>query len=129
MKASELRFGNLIKASQDSIWHEHYKGKIVEVDIDNIKDIYFHNENNRLYEPIPLTVEWMPKLGLIKNEWVSWSLPKCQFTVSWELDSVILYQEYHTIKVPVKFVHQLQNLYFALTEMELTLKHEKAIQK
>jgi len=55
-------------------------------------------------EPIPLTEEWLCKLGFDNNHWAT----------KWILEDM-------PIPTGIKYVHQLQNLYFALTGKELTL--------
>ena len=109
MKAQELRIGNLVKIEGEN--HKLYDifgtGQIGTVRLginymSNIGEI----------EPIPLTEEWLVKFGFkpLSNDW--------------QKDGIII----HTRKrgyvlrksVPiVKYVHNLQNLYFALIGKEL----------
>jgi hypothetical protein len=66
-------------------------------------------------EPIPLTEEWLVKFGfkpLVKD---------------WQIKGLIIHARKRGFvvnnRIPIlKTVHQLQNLYFALTGEELTLK-------
>jgi hypothetical protein len=79
-------------------------------------------------EPIPLTEEWLVKFGFDHNptnpiymklpiyrgfSWISVSLK----------DNLgeIAFDRYCAAQPPLKHVHQLQNLFFALTGQELTL--------
>lgn len=71
----------------------------------------------KVYEPIPLTEEWLLKLGFNKEE--------CFYI----LKGVCLEDEYDgryrldgQSDCFIKHVHQLQNLYFALTSVELEVK-------
>ena len=122
MKSSELRLGNLIRATQSEHWNEMYRGKIEEVNIDNIKDIYFANKDRRLYEPIPLTAKWVEKLGgkkISSNE---------IFELEYEFSPMFMLREnkatgrfYHKDSMILRYVHQLQNLCYALTGRELVL--------
>ena len=77
------------------------------------------------YEPIPLTEEWLEKFGFISDG------------VVWMKDNIAIgdYKSgYFYIPFAVriayrhpneiKYVHRLQNLYFALRDEELTLKEE-----
>jgi hypothetical protein len=84
------------------------------------------------YEPIPLTEEWLEKLGLTKStldndfepnepKWYSWI--KGAFNLEIQENSEIWFEVYSHY-IHVKWVHQLQNLYFALTGEELTLKEK-----
>lgn len=68
------------------------------------------------YEPIPLTEEWFYKFGFSKsNGWFEKN--------GIELFNIadLYFRANHPIKADVKFVHQLQNLYFALTNEELII--------
>ena len=78
-----------------------------------------------LVKPIPLTEEWLLKFGFKKDTmsfWGGWLSP------SFDLGSQLrirTYSEdtYQMREVRLKHVHQLQNLYFALTGEELII-HE-----
>jgi hypothetical protein len=92
----------------------------------------------RRYEPIPLTEEWLEKLGLIKRNqteelpeelqqpdidedgdiWYTWV--KGVFNLEIQSNGEIWFELYSHYK-HIKWVHELQNLYFALTEEELTI--------
>ena len=76
------------------------------------------------HEPIPLTEEWLVKFGIELNfeelesgfkllYWV-----KGAFNLEIDKDGKI-YFEVYSHYIEVKYVHQLQNLYFALTGEEL----------
>lgn len=110
MKANELRLGNIIKSkSSATFW---------SVDID---DLILINDNPNHYLPIPLTEEWLLKFGFklirranyINCDFDEWSLGE------FELEDFI-YRG--SVEKELKHVHQLQNLYFALTGEELILK-------
>jgi hypothetical protein len=99
MKANELRLNNYVydNESQDVIQIE--RGE--------------HIEYISLYDPIPLTEEWLLKFGLmsIKTELGLWN------------NGDAIYFNYGLEKsIQLKYVHQLQNLYFALTGEELEIK-------
>lgn len=74
------------------------------------------------YLPIPLTGQWLKSFGFEIDTPFENSRPiyyKDGFYVDWDtlqpIDS-----GYDIAKVEIKYVHQLQNLYFALTGKELT---------
>ena len=76
-------------------------------------------------EPIPLTEEWLLKVGLNFNNTFGFSSNKiCVFNnlkrVNIHYDKFSCDYEF----VCPKYVHQLQNLYFALTGEELEIKEE-----
>ena len=119
MQANELRINNLIAV----------KGFCVKVS----KETFKHIENGKVLEaePIPLTEELLIKFGFEKSNSVDRTIEIVgrNFT----LDSSTP-DNYSTVKLiewwsedcnvirKVKYVHQLQNLYFALTGKELTIK-------
>jgi hypothetical protein len=110
MKASELRIGNW---GHSGITKEDF---IIEAhDIVNISGGF----DNGKVQPIPLTEEWLVKFGFVKNN--SGFYEQKRFTYHPEYGWKILSQ---WIKgwvnvAEIKYVHQLQNLYFALTGEEL----------
>lgn len=131
MKASELRIGNLVQ----------YGGVVNKVYL--ISHNYFQVEStdiptftankNRAAEPIPLTEEWLLRLGFTKpNDWHCYKLVigddelqnlESSLQVSFEGCGFvqICWGGINAYSAQVKYVHQLQNLYFALTGEELTL--------
>lgn len=121
VQANELRIGNFIK-------YEHLGNpvKIGAVDIVHISD------NNSNVSPIPLTEEWLVKLGAKKNQ-----LPNCYYISVTNLKAELHFETFSNtdeiltriishysdlIFDIIKYVHQLQNLFFALTGEELTIK-------
>ena len=71
-------------------------------------------------EPIPLTEEWLLKFGL-KQTFISkihLHFIKGSFHLLKRVNHIQIWYE----NIDVKYVHQLQNLYFALTNQELTIQ-------
>jgi len=120
MKANELRIGNLVYLND--------KQKVWEIldghEIDEINE-------NKTVEPINLIEEWLLKFGFIKNQnvfWISISSIKAEIHIeqySKEFVTIVRSDFSELILCPVKYVHQLQNLYFALTGKELEVKDAK----
>lgn len=115
IKATELRSGNYLQGKILSPAHAGIY-KITAHDINNIE-----NGSGGLHA-IPLTEEWLKKLGFFKynNAWVlkkPENNMKFGFSVWYDLT-------YNTgeLSPPLNYVHQLQNLYFALTGKELHIK-------
>lgn len=124
MKASEVRIGNLCKYHvRDSIEGDSFV--INTIDYEDIR-ILFGNEDED-YIPIPLTEEWLLKFGFMP----------CIGRISvFEINlrdisnykALIIYMTNGQVDIDstqltyIKYVHQLQNLYFALTGEELELK-------
>lgn len=120
MKTQELRIGNYV----------NYKGAEVIWTSDDFGEID-HSDIMSFVKPIPLTEQWLKDLGFERNS--------NYFTIktSWYFDISNIRQQ---TKLKIKFtsarnwrvespanrsiyitsIHQLQNLYFALTGKELT---------
>lgn len=127
MKANELRIGNWIieKETQEV-------GQVNTVILGIIDEGLTHT-----YEPIPLTEEWLLKFGFEKasKDYVRYDLKATE-------DVYILYADDYSCGLfnskeseenelgvipnweTIKHVHQLQNLYFALTGQELQIKEQ-----
>lgn len=89
------------------------------------------------YEPIPLTEEWLTKLGFhdkyksVHNHWYKtygegppYALFELDQKSDVDDDNNSIPQEevfYWNMRLDVQFVHQLQNLYYAITQAELTI--------
>ena len=139
MKASELRIGNFVTLISDipDPMTEH----LIQVDIKHLIDIV---EFPDLYNPIQLTPDWLEKFGF-KHNYIT-AIDKNDNNIEIVFDGngshlepaeICVYKfeidEYgdgyadktHHIKLDhIQHVHQLQNLYFALTGEELTIKGE-----
>ena len=123
MKAQELRVGNLVKLNDQAetitdIVSDH--GKYF-VDTDKHISIFLDNQSLR---PIPLTEEWLVKFGFDKpaHSWIGsvfhlseWD----EYPLNW---CVAMNKNNAVVVLKLRYVHQLQNLYFALTGKELELK-------
>lgn len=128
MKESELRIGNLID----------YHG--VTWSVEGIKnDVIYTNGapfSLEIFQPIPLTSERLIILGFKKlngrhGEYFQHNKAELfrvwYFETGWSIgrkDEELKDREYNThwIKFGIQYVHQLQNIFFAITGEELTLK-------
>ncbi len=118
MQAKELRIGNLLKRADDSIF---------TVDGNDIKLISeWKNPFAPLPSPIPLTEEWLLKFGfeIVKSEKsryvgekVYWHPSTRTFAVDSNNGDLLAWPDMEVRRI--FFVHQLQNIYFALTGQEL----------
>lgn len=128
MKASELRIGNFIKISNTITKVEGFS------EWDNIvQSSNFAERKINEFEPIPITEEWLLKFGFgniteqcafksinIKTFCKSFTVKGCneQQTIFIELGT--RGWTFKRVGYPLyNYVHQLQNLYFALTGDEL----------
>ena len=124
MKAEELRIGNLCYYHvEDSIEGDH--DVLNTVDYEDLRIMF--GEVDEDYKPIPLTEEWLLKFGFVHR--------KRRDVPAYEKNNLIVeylferwtgrlyWNERNSIRIiDVEYVHQLQNLYFALTGEELTIK-------
>jgi hypothetical protein len=116
MKASELRIGNWI-AHEPTIddWEEIIvrPGTIIQCEI-----------SPDSFMPIPLTEEWLLNLGLTdlkrKNE-KHFKFNDFVYVLDY---GCVTYNGVIISRQDIKYVHQLQNLYFALTGEELILNEQ-----
>ena len=122
MDARELRIGNFVNQTKE--WGESIEPKVIQWDDSTwyrIGDCLAFFED---YEPIRLTEEWILKFGFDGRKDFKWKsivgiqLSDGKYYLSLKDLSNVLF---HSV-VQIKFVHQLQNLYFALTGDELTIK-------
>lgn len=128
MQANELRIGNLIQL--------YRKPEDKDKTIETIKSVYYYDERSWYYAeisdgfvvnidtgilPIELTEEWLVKLGFSGVN--VFSLKNNEWFLIWNKKNSFTYDhECYQIEIPdieLKYVHQLQNLYFALTGKEL----------
>jgi hypothetical protein len=115
IKKSELRIGNWIQSEN------HNRQKVI-IQVNDGFCIDFAQRNNG--NPLPLTEEWLIKFGFEKpaHSWngdifhlTEWD----EFPLNW---AVAMDKNGAILVLKLKYVHQLQNLYFALTGVELEIK-------
>jgi hypothetical protein len=122
MKANELRIGNWV-----TVYPQISIQQVVDVMCDGINTDKTIRAHYGLVEPIPLTEEWLLKFGFeIKLDNFNWNaaigvneIGDFKLSLRHTDDFGWFYKSRCT---PIKYVHQLQNLYFALTGEELTIK-------
>lgn len=137
MNTDSLRRGNLVQTNQ-GVFKVHLIGeKHIEVCPFLEKEPF----KVKVWEPIPLTEEWLLKFVFKKQRAIYYPVysvlcrkSRTYFTVSWHTD----YEDPNELSLKkvrswwshgenkfdlkIEYVHQLQNLYFGLTGEELTLK-------
>ena len=126
IQANELRVGNWLQRVVQLNFADYKEPKYAQVDTIMIRDC-MHYRDNWAFEPIPLTPEILEKAGFHKhnNAWVMTDFNENNYTKDyftiWDYDGIY---NLNTTQFPVeiKHLHQLQNLYFALTGDELTYK-------
>ena len=126
MKATDLRIGNLFyyrvvdQLDERKEWLE-----LSEIDYDDLRVIGIKDEMNQDYQPIPLTEEWLVKFGFKKHLTEDIYPTFTKNLLNWN-DGILYLTGYGFIN-HIKHVHQLQNLYFALTGAELIQNNVCAI--
>jgi hypothetical protein len=104
MKASELRIGNKFYLPNEEVGTiSYHEIRLMEVALDKPN-----------YKPIPLTEEWLLKLGAKKDK-----IDNTYYLSELEIMLPNFFRYKTSIISRIDYVHQLQNLYFALTGEEL----------
>lgn len=138
MKANELRIGNIaqgnaIQADKSGIGAVEFTGQIfsissveprIRINIDKLGLLY---ASDCMLSGVPLTEEILVKLGFYLDELRG----KYRMQISQEMElffddsfGVYLYEDFTCCEIFMKsfcYVHELQNLYFALTGEELNV--------
>jgi len=129
MKANELRIGNIVFDTVGRCntyvniiapWKEDPNEWVVSTS--NMPPLF-----NSSVEPIPLTEEWLKRLGFEKLTYKSKGFKSDSYSYTGGPSLIV---HFDGVRLSVNFwqgnekryVHQLQNLYFALTGEELTIK-------
>ena len=129
METTELRIGNLVNLMLN---HEDFK--TIRVDVTDLINI----PHGGVYEPIPITEEWLLKFGFEPiNKHDNTFITYADWTHNYflQLDVrkgdnkyLILDNSFDDLRafsmVDIEYVHQLQNLYFALTGNELKYEEQ-----
>lgn len=127
MDAKDLRIGNYVEflgEHKELLYLTKHNGK-------NETVIYYVGFKNHIpvmfshLRPIPLTEEWLVKFGVgyieqyyALNDLKLWQINKGKYMVGIHIDDY-----FHQLTgYDIEYVHQLQNLYHALTGKELTIK-------
>jgi len=111
IKATDLRVGNILN-------YDTSEGDTVTAVID-WQDIKWISEDpkgfNLVHSPIPLTEEWLEKFGKYKVSGYPY-----KFMIGFiKIRNGIYFFKYYNLEVDLPFVHNIQNLYHALSGQEL----------
>ena len=118
LKAQDLRNGNLVKTNKFSCNEE--EGTFLKVLAVGL-DVDFTNGTTQNFigiEGIPITEKNLKDLGF---KWKNHGLRLNNLCIRQEGNSYVFYlsNESFNFKIKLEYVHQIQNLYFALTRQEL----------
>lgn len=132
LNASELRIGNLVFSDTEpsnpivtilEILQGYANTSYKEYPAEIAKNSILYN---RLH-PIPLTPEILEKCGFVKDR-NGWHMPETQFSLTEQfypcwLDRMLWPQDISDFKrQSLQYLHQLQNLFHALTGEELKIQ-------
>lgn len=130
MKATDLRIGNLV----------NYNGKEISISPIGLNELFYIGDNfadskieKREYLPISLTEEWLYKFGFENNYESKFRKTydllikeRCwHFSYTKENENPLISSFFEVkgmrLDMPT-YVHQLQNIFFAIENIELTIK-------
>jgi len=126
IKVTDLRCDNLFdylivdKFDERKEWYENTTIDPEDIRLCQDSIEYF----NKHYKPIPLTEEWLLKLGFERmptNSEYDYKLDDFHLNVDPDLENGYWVDGLGLMK-SIQYVHQLQNLYKALSNEELTIK-------
>lgn len=136
MDIRELRIGNIIETPTQWIGFVNSIRQLIIGVTD--KQGYGYEYGVDLIDPIPITPKWLERLGFVRTrdlihtaEFVLLGVPCIHILFSKIDGRLYLGESFITrsgddedefIAVPLTFIHQVQNLHFALTGEELTIK-------
>jgi hypothetical protein len=126
MTPQELRIGNYVL--HDQIGEKYPMND--QVCINNFSVLKEFANGERHYLPILLTEEWLLKFGFIHDKDQKDFDGQCYFDHGIQvvfrdenyLHKIVVHYFGLPIEATIKHVHQLQNLYYALTQTELILE-------
>ena len=120
IKANELRSGNLVQGKSLSI----PRLQIINDGVTRITAYGIHvieSEQYTNYKPIPLTEEWLIKCGFKFQNILKKAYQRNLYLYKGFGIYEVKPKEFFYKEIQIKYVHQLQNLYFALTGDELEI--------
>lgn len=132
MNAQELRIGNYAKYADCNVWMKRLIGKPKRMNLDDISELHYNHE---LYEPIELTEDILLKCAFVKavNEerWATFDM-KINTETNSSFNHIRIYLGHEGADVrltldyiyyphlkTIKHLHQLQNLFYSITQSEL----------
>ena len=127
MEAKELRLGNFLQHGSSIVKVSAIHNDKLFIEVKPLKYTLKFDDTTYHSEPIKLTEEWFLKFGATKEIYEDDEsdyylvIRHDKFSIFYESDNCI-YCDIAEEVFKLEYVHQLQNLYFALTGVELQLK-------
>lgn len=128
INVTELRVGNIVLYTQDNDELPVLKidGDSKTICLDLLLGLNM-DVNEQDIQPIPLTPEWLERCGFEKvTKGIGLSVLDGYVKISSLFTGMPLTLDIDGNRMPlhgIKYLHQLQNLYFALTDEELQIKN------
>jgi hypothetical protein len=142
MNAKELRIGNLIEINEElRKENSPYEPlicpyfEVEEINKDGEVYLYSAKENVGIYseieelKPIPITLELLDKLGFTienkPNGDIEYSYKEYRYSLIYKENyDGYLFCDDDIVLRDLEFIHELQNIYFALIQIEIKLKND-----
>lgn len=118
IEAKDLRIGNLVNKSLRSGNGRTIIDKIGPQDIVRC----YENISHFIYTGIPITEEWLLKFGFHMSYGLTGKVFRLGLYFIIGYDGIYYIELGKGMNIEIKYVHQLQNLYFALTQTELIIQ-------
>lgn len=117
MNAKELRIGNYVL----------FSNKIKTIDLSDFGTEWTGDLGRKMFDqfkPIPLSADWLIEFGIKKSGNHYFFKTNTGNAAYFSEEFKLIFSDFERSKI--KYVHELQNLYFALTGEELKLASDSA---
>lgn len=121
MKANELRIGNYFI---DEVQNENTISAYYIHELEMFNNSPKYRTVSKYFKAIDLSEEWLIKLGFEQHTSNPFWFRKKQLCISVIGKVELISWDMHIFKIDteIKYIHQLQNLYFSLTQEELIIE-------
>jgi hypothetical protein len=121
MEATDFRIGNKVNL--------FIENQTQEIEIEKIEKNYINNFSITSIKPIKITEKWLLKLGFtIENRLngdIEYSYKDYRYILlKKEKYDGYLFCDNNIVLRDLEFIHELQNIYFALIQIEIKLKND-----
>lgn len=129
MKANELRLGNIVDyfGKPKFVKKIETHSAIYIGGADSMNELVNTYNNQDAFEGVELSEDWLLALGFTKTTTNYFELGVADASFDYKISHQFIFFNRHFVPVkdkPLKYVHQLQNLYFSLTGIELICIYE-----
>jgi len=123
MEAKNFRIGNFI--TNHEVNEGFFKVEEVKKNEQGNYAVYYRRGSCMSIEPdiIEINEKWLCNLGFVKKSNDVYYLYACSFEFEWIVGEGIYIDGF---SVDIEYVHELQNLFFAVTGEELELKQKQS---